>query len=323
MSGKLQKVFISDPVDPGCLEVLQKNGVAVTYKPKIPLNDLLKEIKGHDGLIVRSGTKVTAEVIKAADSLKIIGRAGTGVDNIDVPAASEKKIIVMNTPGGNTISAAEHTCAMILALSRQIPDAANSLREGKWERSRFMGHEVEGKTLAIVGLGRIGREVAYRMKAFGLKTIGYDPLITAAQASEWGIEYLELEQIWPKADIITVHVPLIPQTKDLLNKESMAKCKKGAYIINVARGGIVNETDLLESINAGHIGGAALDVFVEEPPKDFKSGLFTHPKIVVTPHLGANTVEAQVKVAREIAEQFVDYDQGRPLVGVVNPAVLN
>jgi len=321
MPGKLKKVFISDPVDPGCLEVLKENGVEVTYKPKIPVDQLLVEIKGHDGLIVRSGTKVTAEVIKAADSLKIIGRAGTGVDNIDVPAASERKIIVMNTPGGNTISAAEHTCAMILALSRQIPEAAQSLREGKWERSRFMGHEVEGKTLAVIGLGRIGREVAHRMRAFGLRTIGYDPLVNASQAQQWGIEYLELEQIWPLADIITVHVPLIPQTKDLLSKTTFPKCKKGAYIVNVARGGIVNETDLVESINAGHIGGAALDVFVQEPPKDFT--LFNHPKIVATPHLGANTVEAQVKVAKEIAEQFVDYDQGRPLVGVVNPNVLN
>jgi len=321
MPGKLKKVFIADVCDPGCAKVLEKNGIQVTYKPKLPLNQLLEEIKDYDGLIVRSATKVTPEVLKAAQKLKIIGRAGTGVDNIDVPAATQQKIIVMNTPGGNTISAAEHTCAMILALSREIPQAAQSLKDGKWERSKFMGHEVEGKTLAIIGLGKIGREVAHRMQAFGLKTIGYDPLVNAQQSKEWGIEYKQLEQIWPEADIITVHVPLIPQTKDLLNKETLAKCKKGAYIINVARGGIVNEKDLVASIDAGHIGGAALDVFCEEPPKDYT--LFSHPKIVATPHLGANTVEAQIKVATEIAEQFVDYSEGKPLVGVVNPAVLN
>jgi len=321
MPGKLSNVFISDPIDAGCIEVLKSSGINVTYKPKIPKEELLKEIKGHDGLIVRSGTKVTAEVIEAAKDLKIIGRAGTGVDNIDVPAATKKGIIVMNTPGGNTISAAEHTCALILALSRQIPLANRSFREGKWERSKFMGHEVQGKTIAILGLGRIGREVAFRMKAFGLRTIGYDPIVKPDEAAKYGIEALPLEKIWPQADIITVHTPLLPETENLINADTLAKCKKGVYIINVARGGIVDEKALLNALESGHVGGAAVDVFVQEPPTDF--ALVNHPNVVATPHLGANTHEAQTKVATEIAQQFVDYAESKPLFGVVNRAVLN
>ncbi|XP_076436188.1 D-3-phosphoglycerate dehydrogenase-like [Babylonia areolata] len=318
----LKKVLISDEVDPKCVEVLQANGIEVVKNTKLSKEELLAEIPKYDGLIVRSATKVTADVINAGTSLKIIGRAGTGVDNIDCKAATQRGIIVMNTPGGNTLSAAEHTCALIISLTRDLARAAQSMKEGRWDRKAFMGIELNGKTLAIIGLGRIGREVALRMQSFGMTTIGFDPIIGADVAAEFNTEWLPLEEIWPRADFITVHTPLIPATTNLLNDAVFAKCKKGVRVVNCARGGIIEEAALLRALESGQCGGAGLDVFCEEPPKD--QSLVQHPKVTATPHLGASTKEAQSRVAVEIAEQFVDLAQGKKLFGAINaPALSN
>ncbi|EEC01200.1 D-3-phosphoglycerate dehydrogenase, putative, partial [Ixodes scapularis] len=321
MALAIKKVLISDAVDASCVKILENNGVQVTLKTDFTKPELLQAIEGYDALIVRSATKVTSDVIKAGQALKVIGRAGTGVDNIDCDAATRQGILVINAPGGNTLSAAELTCAMIVTLSREIPAATMSLKAGKWDRKTFMGNELYGKTLAIVGLGRIGKEVALRMQSFGMKTIGFDPIVPKEVSREFGVESMSLDEIWPLADYITVHTPLIPQTKDLIGKASLQKCKKGVKIINVARGGIVNEDDLLAALESGHCGGAGLDVFLEEPPKNTQ--LIAHPKVVCTPHLGANTKEAQLRVAQEIAEQFVDLSQGKSVPGVVNAPSLS
>ncbi|XP_059469150.1 D-3-phosphoglycerate dehydrogenase [Neocloeon triangulifer] len=316
---RLDSVLISDAVDQACVQLLRDNGIRVTLKTKMPLPELLEEIKKHDGLIVRSDTKVTRQVLDNAPKLKVIGRAGTGVDNIDLEAATARGILVMNTPGGNSISACELTCALISSLARHVSPASSALKKGSWERKNYAGTELYGKTLAVLGLGRIGREVAVRMQAFGMKTIGYDPIISAQAAREFNVEKMELEQIWPLADYITVHTPLIPQTRNLINFEVLNKCKKGVYIINVARGGIVDEEGLLRSLESGQCGGAALDVFTEEPPKsEGLIRLLEHPRVLATPHLGASTAEAQQRVAVEIAEQFVALTKGEALFGVVN-----
>ncbi|CAB3383333.1 Hypothetical predicted protein [Cloeon dipterum] len=316
---KLDSVLISDAVDPACVQLLRENGIQVTHKTKMPLQELLEEIKKHDGLIVRSDTKVTRQVLDNAPNLKVIGRAGTGVDNIDLDAATEKGVVVMNTPGGNSISACEMTCALISSLARHVSPASSALKNGAWERKSYTGTELYGKTLAVLGLGRIGREVAIRMQAFGMKTIGFDPIISSQAAREFNVEKMELEQIWPLADYITVHTPLIPQTRNLINFDVLNKCKKGIYIVNVARGGIVDEEGLLKSLESGQCGGAALDVFTEEPPKsEGLLRLLAHPKVLATPHLGASTTEAQQRVAVEIAEQFVALTKGASLFGVVN-----
>lgn len=322
MSFRVKRVLLLDGVDPVCGQILMDVGISVTTRNKLTKEQLLKEVAEHDGVIVRSATKVTEEVLAASDRLRIIGRAGTGVDNIDVQAATRHGVIVMNTPGGNTLSAAEHTCAMVCALSRCLPQACAALKAGSWDRKSFLGYELHGKTLAIIGLGRIGREVAKRMQAFGMTIIGYDPVTPVEVAAEWGVESLPLESVWPRADYITVHTPLLPHTKNLINDEVLAKCKSGVRIVNVARGGIVDEAALLRALEAGTCGGAALDVFQEEPPTDLT--LCKHPKVVCTPHLGANTVEAQRRVAVEVAQQIVDMVNGRPLVGVVNaPGLTN
>ncbi|XP_035827882.1 D-3-phosphoglycerate dehydrogenase isoform X2 [Aplysia californica] len=276
----------------------------------------------YDGLIVRSATKVTADVINAGTNLRIIGRAGTGVDNIDTEAATRKGVIVMNTPGGNTLSAAEHTCTLIIALTRNLGAASMSMKEGRWDRKKFMGSELYGKTLAIIGLGRIGKEVALRMQSFGMTTIGFDPIVSPAESAEFNTESLSLEEIWPRADFITVHTPLIPQTKHLLCDATFAKCKKGVKVVNCARGGVIEEAALLRALESGQCGGAGLDVFVEEPPKDYT--LAKHPNVIATPHLGASTIEAQTRVAEDIAQQFVDLAQGKSLFGAINaPALAN
>ncbi|KAK7939549.1 hypothetical protein WMY93_002875 [Mugilogobius chulae] len=274
----------------------------------------------YDGLVVRSATKVTADVINAASNLKIIGRAGTGVDNVDVDAATKKGIIVMNTPSGNTISAAELTCALIMSLSRHVPQAAMSMKAGKWDRKKFMGAELYGKVLGIIGLGRIGKEVASRMQSFGMKTIGYDPITPPEVSASWGVEQMSLEQLWPQCDYITLHTPLMPSTVGLLNDETFAKCKKGVRVVNCARGGIIDEAALLRALESGQCGGAGLDVFVEEPPKD--RALLDHPNVIGCPHLGASTKEAQARCGQDIALQIVDMVKGKNLIGAVNAQVL-
>ncbi|GAA6231205.1 D-3-phosphoglycerate dehydrogenase [Lates japonicus] len=316
----IKTVLISESVDPHCRAILEENGIRVTEKQNMKKDELIAEIKDYDGLVVRSATKVTADVINAADNLKIIGRAGTGVDNVDVDAATKKGIIVMNTPSGNTISAAELTCALLMSLSRNVPQAAMSMKQGNWDRKKFMGAELYGKVLGIVGLGRIGKEVASRMQSFGMKTIGYDPITPPEVSASWGVEQMSLEQLWPQCDYITVHTPLMPSTVGLLNDETFAKCKKGVKVVNCARGGIIDEAALLRALESGQCGGAGLDVFVEEPPKD--RSLVDHPNVISCPHLGASTKEAQARCGEDIALQIVDMVKGERLVGAVNAQVL-
>ncbi|CAF0767982.1 unnamed protein product [Brachionus calyciflorus] len=313
----IKKVLISDDVNVKCVEILENNGFNVVKNTSLTVDQLKEEIKNYDCLVVRSATKVTKEILNsAANNLKLVARAGTGVDNIDVASATDLNILVMNAVGSNTISAAELTCAMISSLARNLPLANQSMKDGKWERSKFMGTELYGKTLAVLGLGRIGREVASRMRAFGMRIIGYDPLVKPEDAAQWNIEAMSLEQIWPLADYITIHVPLLPETKNLLNTEVMSKCKKGFRLVNCARGGIVEENDLLQALNSGQCAGAALDVFAEEPTKNLD--LVKHNSVICTPHLGASSIEAQNRVALDIAEQIVKFVKHGKLEGGVN-----
>uniref|UniRef100_A0A8C2NBU7 D-3-phosphoglycerate dehydrogenase n=1 Tax=Capra hircus TaxID=9925 RepID=A0A8C2NBU7_CAPHI len=286
----------------------------------IQLGAPLGKCRDCEGLIVRSATKVTSDIINAAEKLQVVGRAGTGVDNVDLEAATRKGILVMNTPNGNSLSAAELTCGMIMCLARQIPQAAASMKNGKWERKKFMGTELNGKVLGILGLGRIGREVATRMQSFGMKTIGYDPIISPEVSASFGVQQLPLEQIWPLCDFITVHTPLLPSTTGLLNDSTFAQCKKGVCVVNCARGGIVDEGALLRALQSGQCAGAALDVFTEEPPRD--RALVDHENVISCPHLGASTKEAQSRCGEEIALQFVDLMKGKSLTGVVNAQAL-
>ncbi|KAG5307984.1 SERA dehydrogenase, partial [Acromyrmex insinuator] len=327
MSINFRSILISDPVDESCGALLAEHDVPVTTKYKLPKDELIKELQNHDALIVRSETKVTADIFAACPNLRVVGRAGTGVDNIDLQAATRKGVVVLNTPGGNSISACELTCALISALARNVAQAAQSLKEGRWDRKLYSGYELSGKTLAILGTGRIGREVAHRMQSFGMNIVAYDPFLTDEIAAQLGIRNLNTEEIWPIADYITVHTPLMPETKNLINATTLAKCKKGVYIVNVARGGIVDEEALLNSLKSGHCGGAALDVFVEEPPKNaITLELIKHPKVVATPHLGASTEEAQQRVAVEIAQQFLALSGKSTeytVTGIVNAPVLS
>src|SRR3990170_8326239 len=254
----MKKILISDLIDKKCSGILQNYGYDVTYKPGMTPDQIKSEITNYNGLIVRSETKVNAELISRMNEMEIIGRAGTGVDNIDVNAATRRGIIVMNTPGGNTISAAEHTMALMLSMCRNIPQANISLKEAKWERKKFQGTELFGKTLGIIGLGKIGREVAARSKSFGMKIIGYDPLLSDEAASKIGIELFDLDTLFAQADIISLHVPLSTETKHLISAETLRKCKNGVKIINCARGGIVNENDLIVALDSGKVSAAAI-----------------------------------------------------------------
>ncbi|KAL3282795.1 hypothetical protein HHI36_005961 [Cryptolaemus montrouzieri] len=323
----IQRVLVADAVDAACVDLLTKNNFKVDCKYKQSEEELIKNIQEYDALIVRSDTKVTENIIKAGKHLKIIGRAGAGVDNIDINAATANKILVLNTPGGNAISACELTCSFITSLARNVVPAAASLKAGRWDRKLYAGHELYGKTLAIIGLGRIGKEVAIRMQSWGMKTIGFDPIVSAEEAKTFNVESMNLEQIWPLADYITVHTPLIPQTRNLINDKVFSVCKKGVFVINVARGGIISEKDLLAALKDGRCGGAALDVFQQEPPVDAVTlEIIQHPKVIATPHLGASTSEAQVRVAVEISEQIIALTgknkQYTETPGIVNRVVL-
>ncbi|XP_043475577.1 hydroxypyruvate reductase-like [Leptopilina heterotoma] len=326
MPVNIEKVLISDPVDESCAALLTAHGVSVTVKYKLSKDELISELKKHEALIVRSETKVTAEILASVSNLRVVGRAGTGVDNIDLSAATRKGIVVLNTPGGNSISACELTCSLISALARNVVQASQSLKEGRWDRKLYSGFELLGKTLAIIGFGRIGREVAQRMQSFGMNIVAFDPMLPQQIAQQLNITKLSLEEIWPIADYITVHTPLIPQTKNLINATTLGKCKKGVNIINVARGGIIDEEALLNSIKIGHCGGAALDVFIQEPPKNpITLELIQHPKVIATPHLGASTEEAQQRVAVEIAEQILALSGKSTkynVTGIVNAPIL-
>ena len=312
----MTRVLISDAIEQGCVDALKQEGFTVDVRTGLPKEELKKIIADYDVLVVRSSTKVTADIIAAASKLRVIGRAGAGVDNIDVEASTRKGIVVMNTPGGNTVSTAEHTMSLLLSMARNIPQANLSLREGKWERGKFLGTELIGKTIGILGLGKVGREVATRCQAFGMTTIGFDPLVSAEVATKLNIGLVPLEEIFRRSDFITVHTPLNEETRGLVGEKQFAACKKGVRIINCARGGIVDEQALLKALDAGIVASAAVDVFEQEPPKE--SALVRHPRVVATPHLGASTEEAQEKVARQIAVQIADYLKERGMAGAVN-----
>uniref|UniRef100_A0A1I8IMH5 D-3-phosphoglycerate dehydrogenase n=1 Tax=Macrostomum lignano TaxID=282301 RepID=A0A1I8IMH5_9PLAT len=314
----LRRVLLSDDVDPRCVAILADAGIDAQLKVGLAPDALIAELTsgGYEGLVVRSATKVNRQVLEAATALRVVGRAGTGVDNIDLNAASERGVLVLNAPGGNTVSAAEHACTLLLGLTRRVHLADASMRAGRWDRKKFLGTELHGKTLAVVGLGRIGREVANRMRAFGMRTIGYDPMVTPEQAKEFGVEWMELDKLWPEADAVTLHVPLLPHTENLVNARVLASCRRGVFIINAARGGLVQEADLLAALESGQCGGAGLDVFAVEPPQDAR--LLQHERVLTTPHLGASTIEAQSRVAVEIAEQFVRLARGEGVHGAVN-----
>lgn len=314
------KVLIADQIDKVCSDVFRNEGFEVDESPGLSLMALKEKIKDVDALVVRSSTQVTTEVIVAGRSLKVIGRAGAGVDNIDCDAATRRGIVVMNTPGGNTISTAEHTMSMLLSLSRNIPQAFDSLRRGEWDRKRFVGTELQGKTIGIIGLGKIGREVAQRCQSFGVVTIGFDPVLAGDVAAKLNIGLVTLEELYDRSDFITVHTPLNEETRGLINDSVIGRCKQGVRLINCARGGIIDEGALLRGLESGKVAGAALDVFVEEPPGENR--LLKNPRVIATPHLGASTEEAQEKVARQIAIQIVDMLKERGIVGAINADVV-
>ena len=317
------RVLISDEMSERAAEILAASpAVEVDVRFGLAAGDLKAVIGEYDGLLVRSRTKVKADVIDVANRLKIIGRAGIGVDNIDVAAASRRGIIVENAPSGNAVTTAEHALCLLLSLARHIPQATASMKEGKWEKNKFSGTEIMGKTLGVVGLGNIGRIVADRAAGLKMKLLGYDPFIGREAAARLGVELVGLDELLTRADFITIHTPMTAETRGLINAEALGKMKKGALLVNAARGGIVDEAALLAALDSGHIGGAALDVFVEEPAPA-GSPLVAHPKVVCTPHLGASTEEAQEKVAIEVAEQLVAFAERGEVRNAVNAATLS
>ena len=312
----MPKVLVADPIAPEGIEIL-KTVAEVDVKTGLSKDELAAIIGDYDALAVRSETKVTAEIIAAANKLKIIGRAGVGVDNIDVEAATNRGILVVNSPEGNTLAAAELTVAMLLALARNIAPADQTLRGGKWDRKKYMGSEVYGKTLGVVGLGKIGREVVSRLQAFGMSILGYDPYLKPEQAESLGIKLVDLDTLYKESDYITVHVPKTKETTGMINADKIALMKPTVRLINVARGGIMDEAAVAEAAKSGRIAGAAIDVFTTEPaPAD--NPLLGIPNVLTTPHLGASTEEAQVNVAIDIAEQIVDVLNGKPARAAVN-----
>ncbi len=299
------KVLISDKLSAAAVEIFKNRGVEVDIKTGLKPEELKAIIGEYDGLAVRSSTKVTADILAAAPKLKVVGRAGIGVDNVDVDAATARGVAVMNTPFGNAITTAEHAISMMMALARQIPSANASTQAGKWEKSKYMGVELFGKTLGVIGCGNIGSIVADRALGLKMKVLAFDPFLSPERARDLGVEKAELDTIFARADFITLHTPLTDKTRNIIGAASIAKMKKGVRIINCARGGLVNEADLKIALDSGHVAGAALDVFEEEPAK--ANALFGHENVVCTPHLGASTNEAQENVALQVAEQIADF----------------
>ncbi len=313
----MRKILVSDPLAEEGIAILEKEkSFKVDVKAKLPPPELKEIIKDYEALIIRSGTKVTSDIISNAHKLKIIGRAGVGLDNVDVNAASQRGIIVMNAPAGNMISTAEHTMSVMLALSRNIPQAYVSMREGKWDRKKFMGTELYNKTLGVIGLGRIGAEVAKRALSFKMKVLGYDPYLSVEKAKKMDVELADLKDLLKRADYITVHTPLTDETKHLLGDDEFKIMKKGVRVINCARGGIIDEKALEEALESGKVAGAALDVYEKEPPSD--SPLLKRPNVITTPHLGASTEEAQVNVAIDVAEAVRDAMLNKGIRNAVN-----
>ena len=303
----MPKVLVSDNLAPQGLEVLrQASGIELIEKPGLSAGELLEVIPEVEGLVIRSGTKVTADVIAAATKLRVVGRAGIGVDNVDVPAATARGIAVLNTPDGNAVTTAEHAIALLVSLARHIPQATASMKAGKWEKKKFQGMELFDRTLGVIGLGNIGRIVANRAQGLGMKVIAFDPPIAPEAAAKLDVELVSLDELFSRADAITVHVPKTKEATGILNRAAFEKTKPGVLLVNAARGGIIDEADLLEALDSGKVGGAAIDVFVEEPPPA-DHPLLAHEKLICTPHLGASTEQAQVNVSVAVAEQVRDY----------------
>lgn len=304
----MQRVLISDKLSQKGVEILQQaQGIEATVSTGLSEEELIKEIGSYHGLIVRSATKVTARVIEAAESLQVIARAGVGVDNVDIPAASKRGIVVMNAPAGNTIATAEHSMAMIMSLARHIPQANQSMKTGKWEKKLFMGTEVTGKTLGVIGLGRIGKEVAHRANGVRMEVIGYDPYMPKDKLRHLEMEIVDFDELLRRSDYITIHTPLNDQTRHIIHEGNLAQLKQGVRLVNCARGGLYHEEALLKGLESGRIAGVALDVFTQEPPEGI--AVVDHPSCITTPHLGASTDEAQVSVAVETAEEVRDFLQ--------------
>ena len=311
------KVFIADDVNEEKLAPLRQAGFTVEKETKLDFDALCEKMKDADGVIVRSATRITAELMDKAEKLRVIGRAGVGVDNIDVKAATQRGIVVMNAPDGNTITTAEHTIALLVSMARNVPQAHAKLQAGTWDKKNFVGVELNGKTLGLIGLGRIGKHVAGIAKGFGMNILAFDPFVSKEQATDLGIEVGSLDEVFAKADFITIHTPVTDETRGIIGTDAFAKMKKGVRVVNCARGGLVDETALLEAIENGTVESAALDVFTTEPlPSD--SPLLGNPKIITTPHLGASTTEAQEGVALTVAEQMRDYLLTGALRGAVN-----
>jgi D-3-phosphoglycerate dehydrogenase len=303
----MPKVLISDALSPASVQIFKDRGIEVDFQPNLgkDKDKLAAVINGFDGLAIRSATKVSPKILDQARNLKVIGRAGIGVDNVDIPAATARGIIVMNTPFGNSITTAEHAISLMLALARQIPEADASTHAGKWEKNKFMGVEIFSKTLGVIGCGNIGSIVADRAIGLKMKVVAYDPFLSEERAMALGVEKVDLDELFRRADFITLHTPLTDKTRNIIDAAALQKTKKGVRIINCARGGLVDEAAMVEALKSGHVAGAAFDVFIEEPAT--KNRLFDFPNVVCTPHLGASTSEAQENVALQIAEQMSDY----------------
>lgn len=318
----LHKVLVADALsDAGLAPLVAEPSIQVDQRPDITPAELVQVINEYDALLVRSRTKVTAEVLQAGTNLRVVARAGVGVDNIDIPAATQAGVIVVNAPTGNVVAAAEHTIAMLMAMARQVPQADAHVRGGGWQRSAYVGVEVRDKVLGMIGMGRIAQEVASRAQGLGMAVFAYDPYVTKEYADQRGVTLLPLDELLANADFLTVHVPLTDETRDLVDAKALASMKKGARLLNVARGGIINEADLVAAVQSGHIAGAAMDVFVDEP-LDEASPLRCCPEIILTPHLGGSTVEAQEKVAVDVAVQVVEVLRDRPARYAVNAPII-
>jgi len=310
------KVLVAEPLSETGLAVLAKAGLAGDVRTDLSRAALLEAIGDYDALVVRSATQVDRELLAAGKRLRVVGRAGVGLDNVDVKAATERGVLVVNAPSGNVVSAAEHTIALLLALLRKIPEAQNSLKAGEWKRTKFVGTELQGKVVGLVGLGQVGARVAARLRPWRVELLAFDPYVTPERASELGVTVVSLDDLLAKADIVSLHTPATAETTGLFGAERFAQMKAGALLVNVARGALIQDAALLAALDSGHLGGAALDVFTVEPPKDFT--LMKHPKVLCTPHLGASTVEAQDRVAVETVEMLVEALSGSPFVAAVN-----
>ncbi len=311
------KVLISDHLHSKGLELLESaEEIEVTNSPGLSKEELIEAIPAYNGLVIRSATKVTAEVIAAAKNLKVIARAGIGLDNVDIPEATKRGIIVMNAPDGNVVSTAEHTVAMLFAVSRNIPQANSSMKQGRWEKKKFQGKEIYNKTLGIIGLGRIGKVVAERARGLGMNVLAFDPYLSPDQMESLGVTYSPLNSLFMESDYITVHTPLTKETRSIINRRAIKRMKDGVFILNCARGGIVNEDDLYEGLKEGKVAAAAIDVFENEPPEDHP--LLTLDNVIATPHLGASTHEAQEAVATDVVRQIIDYMKTGTIRNAVN-----